>query len=191
MTRLLDLPPEPWRNGGGVTRTVARGDEDAGGELWRVSAAEITASGAFSRFPNMDRQAVLIAGGPLTLVVACTPHTMAQVGDTVQFRGEADSAVTLTGQPARFWNVMTRRGRVSAEVNVLRHDQGPLTLHASAASRHIVLVLAGACHQGESRGAAAQTREAGDLLVLATPGMSCRICFGSPDTLLLHTAITL
>ncbi|MGH6645816.1 HutD/Ves family protein [Aquabacterium sp.] len=188
--KLLELPPEPWRNGGGVTRTVARGESDAGGELWRVSAAEITASGAFSRFPHMDRQAMLIAGGPLTLIVACTPHTMAQVGDTVRFSGEADSAVTLTGRPARFWNVMTRRGRVSATVSLIRHGLGPLTLDASASSRHIVLVLAGACQVSLAAPGADTHHEAGDLLSLPTTATGL-IHLGTPETLLLHTHITL
>lgn len=162
--KLLDLPPEPWRNGGGVTRTVARGDENAGGELWRVSAAEITASGAFSRFPNMDRQAMLIAGGPLTLVVACTPHAMARVGDTVRFTGEADSAVTLSGQPARFWNAMTRRGLATLQLSLRYTSEGAMHLQASAKATHIALVLAGRalCHQG---GADAM-HQAGHLLVL-------------------------
>ncbi|MDO9002460.1 MAG: HutD family protein [Aquabacterium sp.] len=190
MSRLLDLPPEPWRNGGGVTRTVARGEEDAGGELWRVSAAEITTSGAFSRFPNMDRQAMLIAGGPLTLVVACTPNTMAHVGDTVRFSGEADSAVTLTGRPARFWNVMTRRGGVFAEVTLIRHEHGPLVLEASATSRRIVLVLAGACQWASPEQGTTTHHEVGDLL-LPTPGKPGLIQSESPDTVLLHTRIQL
>lgn len=189
--KLLDLPPEPWRNGGGVTRTVARGDEDAGGELWRISAAEITASGAFSRFPHMDRQAVLVAGGPLDLIVACTPHPMVNLGDAVRFSGEADSAVTLTGRPARFWNVMTRRGRVRAEVAFIRNPRGPLRLEASTTSRHIVLVLAGACQCASTQQGLDAHHESGDLLVLPTLGKPCLIQSQSPDTVLLHTHIQL
>ena len=55
---LADLPREPWRNGAGWTRPVARAEADGsgGGELlWRVSLAEISQAAPFSRFPGLDR----------------------------------------------------------------------------------------------------------------------------------------
>ncbi|MCB2071086.1 MAG: HutD family protein, partial [Ottowia sp.] len=62
---LADLPAEPWKNGGGRTRTVATWPAGAGLSDFdaRVSVATIAASGPFSRFPGIDRQIVLLSGG--------------------------------------------------------------------------------------------------------------------------------
>ena len=40
----------PWKNGGGITHEVIRVPADPEDFRWRVSMAEVAASGPFSRF---------------------------------------------------------------------------------------------------------------------------------------------
>jgi len=117
---LQDLPAEPWRNGGGFTRTVAR-HATPEGDLWRVSAAEITACGPFSIFAGMSRHATLIAGGPLCLQTGTQAHALKAIGDMGCFSGDDPSAVITLDTPARLWNVMSRHGQVATRVTLHRH----------------------------------------------------------------------
>ena len=49
---LSDRPATPWRNGGGLTRELVASPEQSDWR-WRMSVAEVTASGPFSRFDGM------------------------------------------------------------------------------------------------------------------------------------------
>ena len=61
LVALADTPPQPWRNGGGVTRELLAWP--AGGD-WqvRVSVADIEADGPFSRFPGVERWFAVLRG---------------------------------------------------------------------------------------------------------------------------------
>lgn len=137
---LRQLKPEPWRNGGGMTRTVAS-SEVAGQLLWRISAADIAHDSAFSLFPGMQRTAVLMSGGSL-LLQGAEPLSLARVGDTVCFAGEAELQARLAHSPALLWNVMVRRSHALAQVQV---QQGPAMQRISGGSGEleVLVVLAG------------------------------------------------
>jgi len=67
--RAADYRAMAWKNGQGMTREIAREPGD-GDFLWRLSIAEVAASGDFSLFPGYDRTITLIEGAghmmPLT-----------------------------------------------------------------------------------------------------------------------------
>lgn len=111
------LPEEPWKNGGGVTRTVAR-RERGGKMLWRISVADITGSGPFSRFGGTDRQAVLVTGSQVTLRGDWGAHVLDTVGDTVSFPGELAVETVMACPLARFWNVMVNRKSADQKVQI-------------------------------------------------------------------------
>ena len=109
--RRRDLPAQPWRNGGGVTREIAVHPQGAGldGFVWRISLAEVAADGPFSPFPGIDRTLTVIEGPGLSLdfgggTVALPP------GQPLPFPGEAPVAARLAQGPITDLNVMTRRG---------------------------------------------------------------------------------
>jgi uncharacterized protein len=54
LVRTADVPAQPWRNGGGVTRTLLARPR---GDAWqvRVSVADVAVNGPFSRFPGVER----------------------------------------------------------------------------------------------------------------------------------------
>lgn len=109
------LPPQPWRNGAGVTREILAHPSPESW-LWRVSLADNARAGPFSAFPGVDRAALLFAGGPLTLHDdAGKPAAhFSQAGDICRFAGEARLHSELPHGGAQLLNVMTRRGHARA-----------------------------------------------------------------------------
>ncbi len=59
----------PWKNGGGTTTEIAIFPERAelGAFDWRVSIAEVSSEGPFSRFPGYDRTIMLLEGKGMIL----------------------------------------------------------------------------------------------------------------------------
>jgi hypothetical protein len=116
------VAPTPWRNGHGSTRELAIGTDADGSTLWRLSVATLDRDVEFSRFPGMDR--TFVALGPLSLAVDGEVVAL-DAGDQVSFAGEADVGVAVRSRTSAL-NVMTRRGRVRAEVALRRPDEPPL-----------------------------------------------------------------
>lgn len=117
-----DIPPTPWKNGGGLTREIASGGAEGPGAGWgwRVSLAEVAQDGPFSAFPGTDRVIAVIEGAGMDLVrpdgsaIALEPYR------PVGFGGEEPLSGRLRGGPVRDLNVMARRGRYVAEMDFLR-----------------------------------------------------------------------
>jgi environmental stress-induced protein Ves len=121
---LESLPREPWKNGGGWTRSVAGATDEHGRTLWRVSVAEIGTAGPFSIFEGLQRQAVMLQGARLRLR---SPHPQDDVlfngpGSLTAFPGERALVADTPTEPTQLWNLMHRRGRVNARLQVL-NDQ--------------------------------------------------------------------
>ncbi len=115
------LAPEPWANGGGVTRTIARGPEDDAGIPWRVSLATLSGAAKFSQFAGFDRTLVLLDDGAVDLHSQDGQLT-ARAGQPVQFSGDLHVWVTLPARPVLALNVMTRRQTCRATVRVTTHS---------------------------------------------------------------------
>lgn len=126
----------PWKNGGGITREVARAPSAAGlaDFDWRISIAEMTADGPFSPFPGVDRIIVPLDGEGLTLTVDGTRHRLAR-HQPFAFDGGGHTTCQIPA-PARDLNVMTRRGRATATLQVV----GPQGLTRVAGAIPLVLV---------------------------------------------------
>ena len=124
---LDELPDEPWRNGGGRTRTIATQDRQTGEPPWdwRLSVATIERSGPFSAFPGVDRASVLLGAGRIELSAVGEPiRRLLQPGDAVDYAGAPawHAAVQREGPPLSLLNVMTRRGAATARVHAVRDD---------------------------------------------------------------------
>lgn len=109
--KLRATPAQSWKNGGGVTRELARG----GG--WRISVADVAADGAFSVFRNQHRHSVVFEGEGLDLASEAVRLALDPM-DCASYDGGQAWQATLRGGPARVFNVMVTAGRVSAEVQV-------------------------------------------------------------------------
>ena len=114
--RHRDRVAGPWANGGGITYEVARWPEDSSDFDWRLSIAEVAREGPFSSYPGIDRILILLKG-TMALVIDGTPYDVPPFAP-LAFAGEARVDALLTAGPTMDFNVMTRRGRTKASIDV-------------------------------------------------------------------------
>lgn len=96
--RKSSFATSPWKNGGGVTHEAIRVPAGEGAFRWRVSVAEIRASGPFSDFAGYDRFMVLLRGAGVRLTFDGREHTeLRNPGDLARFDGAASTSCALLG----------------------------------------------------------------------------------------------
>ncbi|QBB72558.1 HutD family protein [Pseudolysobacter antarcticus] len=176
-----------WKNGLGWTTEIAVSPADAIADYdWRVSIAEIENDCAFSAFPGFDRTLLVLHGAGIELTFDQAPSVILHERDRpAQFAGEWQATCRLLNGPTRDFNVMTRRGIVSAEL-LHRPLVGAMWFHASAHSEWLIHMLAG------SAKVAGLTKplETGDSLWLS-PHSGHRLLDGGGDLLVVKfTRIT-
>ncbi len=125
--RLIDtraLPAVPWKNGGGVTRTLAASPEGAGFDDfdWRVSIADVRESGSFSAFPGVERTILLLEGHGMMLHGEGSVYALTAPFEPYRMAGDRPVDAELVGGSARDFNVMVRRGRADAAVRIWRDE---------------------------------------------------------------------
>lgn len=180
------LTPEPWRNGAGITRTVAS-SEMAGQLLWRISAADIAHDSDFSAFPGMQRTAVLISGGGL-LLQGAEALRLERIGDTACFAGESVLQARLQHAPARLWNVMLRRSSASAQV----HVQQKRAMQLTGCGCDVLLVLAGQLQvSGDTLGESFALQPQQGLLMQVQTPPHLYLQSLQPNTQWIHTSVHL
>ena len=131
-----------WKNGLGWTREILRvPDSDAWD--WRLSIAEIEHDAAFSSFPGIERELVLLRGNGLRLrfgdgrvVDVMPPH------DRVRFAGEESVTGELIDGVTHDFNLMWRRGRVRAEL-LHRPLVGPMLFFTRPGVHWVIHLIAG------------------------------------------------
>ncbi|WP_247040606.1 HutD/Ves family protein [Arthrobacter rhizosphaerae] len=120
--RYSELKPQPWRNGGGVTRELASHPEAAsaqdGAWDWRVSIAEISKAGPFSPFVGTDRVLTVIEGELLLLNVDGAEQPL-EKHRPFRFSGDALSSATLPTGNVQALNVVTRKGSFKGYTSII------------------------------------------------------------------------
>jgi len=115
--RAKDYPRMPWKNGGGFTEEITR---DAGDGLdgfgWRLSIADIEASGGFSSFAGYQRIITVLQGDGMRLTVDGAPSRPLLPFDAYAFSGESHVSCTLLGGPIRDFNLIYAPGRYRARL---------------------------------------------------------------------------
>ncbi len=97
--RYADLVQVPWKNGGGVTREIAR--EEEGDEIgWRLSIADVGLEGSFSAFPGLQRILTVIEGAGMVLDRPNEPPIAANLFEPVSFSGDEPINGLLPNGPA-------------------------------------------------------------------------------------------
>ena len=119
LVHLSDVAPVPWRNGGGVTRELAVSPAH-GDWHWRMSVAEVEASGPFSRFDGIDRWFAVLEGAGVLLDVQSEVkrevHRITQASAPVYFDGGATTDCSLVDGRTEDFNLMVRRGSTPARM---------------------------------------------------------------------------
>jgi uncharacterized protein len=117
-----DFRPQPWKNGGGITTELAVFPA-SGRPLWRVSVAEVAASGPFSDFSGYERTIMLLEGEGMRLVFDAAPEA---VIDTAHrpfvFDGAWKCHCHLLGGAVRDLNLVVDRAQARGAIEVLRGD---------------------------------------------------------------------
>jgi environmental stress-induced protein Ves len=145
----------PWKNGGGITREVLRVPAGGGPFRWRISVAQVDASGPFSDFAGYRRFMVLLSGGGVRLHCDTQePMELRAVGDLAEFDGASATHGELIAGPCTDLNfiVSTSVTGVRAWVETVRcsctpeHPRGALlafavrggfAVHTGAATRSL------------------------------------------------------
>jgi environmental stress-induced protein Ves len=138
-----------WKNGQGITREIDREPAEGAGAgdsfLWRLSIAEVAASGPFSLFAGYDRTITLIEGAGMVLDFDEAPaRRLDRRFEPFGFSGDWHCRSTLLAGPVRDFNLMVDRARAHATTEVLR---GTGSWQRSVAEGWLLLY----CARGEIR----------------------------------------
>ena len=152
-----------WRNGQGWTREI-HAEGTAEDWSWRLSIAEIEHDAAFSLFPGVDRELMLLSGDGLRLrfddgecVELSPPH------DRHRFAGERALTGELVDGTTHDFNLMWRRDRIRADT-WHRPLVGPMVIFLEPGSTWVVHLIAGQARFDATSGLPALA--AGDTAVL-------------------------
>ena len=110
---------EPWPNGGGTTRELARADDGS----WRISLAEIDRDGRFSTFAGLHRLLTVVDGPVLDLDVDGRPHVV-EPQRPFAFSGDAPVVASVPEGPVTALNVIVDPAVVQPFVTVLELGRG-------------------------------------------------------------------
>lgn len=109
VVRVDEVEPQPWRNGGGVTRELLAWPLGSGAD-WqlRVSVAEIERDGPFSPFPGVQRCFAVLEGAGVVLSFPESAHRLVPASPPLAFDGGLAPGCRLVGGPTRDLNLMAR-----------------------------------------------------------------------------------
>lgn len=104
------VAPEPWRNGGGSTRTLRVWPAGADAARWRlrISLADITGDGPFSPFAGVRRWFAVVQGAGVNLAWPHQALALTPCGLPLCFDGADAPGCSLIGGPTRDLNLMLR-----------------------------------------------------------------------------------
>lgn len=122
LIRYRECPSTPWKNGGGSTKQllISPANADLSDFDYRVSIASVSSSGPFSQFIGIDRQLCLLEGEGLKLHIQgdnLDSGTLLTPNDApFNFKGETQIESQLLDDPVLDFNVMTKRGKYSSNI---------------------------------------------------------------------------
>lgn len=135
LIRYNDLVEIPWKNGGGVTRDIAKAT--CGGEfVWRVSRADVSQEGPFSDFAGLARVLTVVSNSGMQL-----EHTSgvleAKPWVPVQFDGALKVSSKLDAGPLTDLNLMFDPRFCTGDVRTLR---APLQEHLVSGAKNVFVL---------------------------------------------------
>lgn len=115
------LPAILWKNGGGLTREIAK-QQVNGAVIWRLSIADVAGDGPFSRFDGLTRILTVIEGDGVDLQ-GPDGVMQARLLQPVRFSGDLPIVGRLTHGPIRDLNVIFDATRAAADVRMVKGPQ--------------------------------------------------------------------
>ena len=141
LLRAADYPRMPWKNGAGSTLEIARDQgEGLDGFGWRLSIADIGASGGFSAFTGYQRIISVLEGDGMQLQVSGVLSRLLLPFDPFAFGGDNRVECQLLGGAIRDFNLIYSPQCYAARLQWLTLER-PQRLFSSAT---VVLVFSAA-----------------------------------------------
>ncbi len=126
----------PWRNGGGVTSEILV--ERAGERfLYRLSIADVTTDGPFSRFEGYDRHIVVLEGKGMTLDANENGRMTLVPFEPRAFSGDWDIVGRLVGGAVKDFNLIVDRAWASSSLEV-RAVREALRVESEVCMVHVI-----------------------------------------------------
>lgn len=139
--RFAELNEIPWKNGGGITREIATGEQN-GKTVWRISCADVSTDGVFSDFTGLMRILTVISDSGMVLTHdELTLDVEPWV--PVRFDGALKLQSQLKGKPLTDVNVMYDPNLCNAEVITHTGPAAHVVKHP-ASGLVVLFVLSGA-----------------------------------------------
>ena len=142
----------PWKNGGGVTHEVAC-SPNRDNFAWRLSVAEVSISGPFSKFEGMQRILTVIDGVGINLV-SDNGTQPAKYKSPTSFSGSTTINGNLIDGPVRDFNLIFDPNKTNASVEIL---SGSGTVNFSTSSTAAIYVASGEFELGSLRAGTGST----------------------------------
>ena len=105
--RLQDIPPSPWRNGGGTTQEVVCWPTPSNW-VWRMSVAQVASDGPFSEFKGVERWFAVLSGNGVALEFPGRREVLGALDPVLHFSGQTPCMCSLTNGPTVDFNLMTQ-----------------------------------------------------------------------------------
>lgn len=176
--RAADYPRMPWKNGAGSTLEITRDQgEGLDGFGWRLSIADIGASGGFSAFTGYQRIISVLEGDGMHLQVDGALSRPLLPFDPFAFGGDSRVECQLLGGAIRDFNLIYAPQRFRARLQWLRVE-GELRLFSSASN--LLLFAADAGLQASHVGTTAPVLGRYDCLQLKAPGELAELLLQAP-----------
>jgi environmental stress-induced protein Ves len=144
IVRQVSFVATRWKNGGGITREAIRVPPVGDPFGWRVSVAQIDASGPFSDFSGYHRKIVLLRGAGVRLTFANGDRALLrEVGDLVEFDGAIATYGELVAGTCTDLNLIVSQARHTVRVQVQCLDAA-VTLDPADGASIVVFAVTGA-----------------------------------------------
>lgn len=101
------IEPQPWRNGGGLTRELVAWPQPQDWR-WRLSVAQVDADGPFSVFDGVRRWFAVLEGAGVRLTMPAGPRVLRGSDAAFEFDGAEPVHCELLDGPTLDLNLMTR-----------------------------------------------------------------------------------
>jgi environmental stress-induced protein Ves len=105
VVQMVHVAPQPWKNGGGITRDLLAWPS-ATDWLLRISVAEVARSGPFSAYPGITRWFAVLQGEGVVLRFADRVHTLAPGSQPLRFDGAEAPGCDLIQGPTLDLNLL-------------------------------------------------------------------------------------
>jgi environmental stress-induced protein Ves len=145
VVQMTHVAPQPWKNGGGITRDLLAWPPGADW-LLRISVAEVAQSGPFSAYPGITRWFAVLRGEGVVLRFADRVHTLAPGSQPLRFDGADAPGCDLIQGPTLDLNLLANSSAGRADMRSVLPGVpwvGDAPLRAVFTTRAVQLHVAG------------------------------------------------